>query len=405
MYFNTKWDVDQHKTKFENAEHWKFRRAFLIANQNKYPEDRLETLSRMFIFIEFMECKYPKPTMDFIHNLSQSFVNDLREKLHENTQDINMTDSNTAKDYGNAQAITSNLNINQPPNQNMRYTTPYDSNCLIPGFMLKVVDGANVYDILEQSCRFSKTTKPEIVYEGLNVDHIQAKLYIHKKLIAVAAESTIKHARKSVAVIAYDILKEMCFTIKVKEIDAESTISLADMINLKEAPNSSTNSPNCSTNYKNISDNNLGNMILKNMGWKEGDGLGKNNQGIKSPIEVVQLKKRVGLGVAPSRETAKMSLNKFQTEVKEYIMKFSIGPKIKLSFTTEFTKDERKIIHKICTHLDLKTKSYGKNENRQIVIQKKQNPREIFFELITSVNFENDCYKLEQPRHESNTYT
>lgn len=54
----------------------------------------------------------------------------------------------------------------------MRYTTPYDSNCLIPGFMLKVVDGANVYDILEQSCRFSKTTKPEIVYEGLNVDHM-----------------------------------------------------------------------------------------------------------------------------------------------------------------------------------------------------------------------------------------
>lgn len=71
----------------------------------------------------------------------------------------------------------------------------------------------------------------------------------------------------------------------MKEIDAESTISLADMINLKEAPNSSTNSPNCSTNNKNISDNNLGNMILKNMGWKEGDGLGKNNQGIKSPIE------------------------------------------------------------------------------------------------------------------------
>lgn len=62
----------------------------------------------------------------------------------------------------------------------MRYTTPYDSNCLIPGFMLKVVDGANVYDILEQSCRFSKTTKPEIVYEGLNVDrstHRDSTLY------------------------------------------------------------------------------------------------------------------------------------------------------------------------------------------------------------------------------------
>uniref|UniRef100_A0A2S2PN16 NF-kappa-B-repressing factor n=1 Tax=Schizaphis graminum TaxID=13262 RepID=A0A2S2PN16_SCHGA len=398
MSFNTKWDVDQHTTTFENAEHWKFRRAFLIANKNKYPEDRLETLSRMFIFIEFMECKYPKPTMDFIHDLSKSFVNDLREKLHENIQDINMTDSDTAKDYGSTQAITSNLNINQPPNKNMRYTTPYDSNCLIPGFMLKVVNGVNVYDILEQSCRFSKITNPEIEYEELNVDNIQAKLYIHKKLIAVAAGPTIKHARKSVAVIAYDILKEICFTIKVKEIDTLSQISLKDMNNLKEAPN-------CSTNYKNLSDNNLGTMILKNMGWKEGDGLGKNNQGIKSPIEVIQLKKRVGLGVAPSRESAKMSLNKFQTEVKEHILRFLSGPKTKLSFTTEFSKDERKIVHRICSHLGLKTKSYGKNENRRTVIEKKQTPQEIFYELINSVNYENDSYKLELPRHESNTYT
>jgi len=37
--------------------------------------------------------------------------------------------------------------------------------------------------------------------------------------------------------------------------------------------------------HSKISENKVGKMILKNMGWKEGDGLGKNNQGITSPIE------------------------------------------------------------------------------------------------------------------------
>jgi len=44
-----------------------------------------------------------------------------------------------------------------------------------------------------------------------------------------------------------------------------------------------------------IADNNIGCMMLKNMGWKEGDELGKNNQGVKSPIEYVIYLKYVGI--------------------------------------------------------------------------------------------------------------
>jgi len=42
---------------------------------------------------------------------------------------------------------------------------------------------------------------------------------------------------------------------------------------------------NYTMHHNEISKNNVGYMILKKMGWKEDDGLGKNNQGITSPIE------------------------------------------------------------------------------------------------------------------------
>jgi len=58
MSFKASWDeVDQYKTSFENTDHWELRYAFLIANENKYDEDRLVTYSYIFIFVEFMECR------------------------------------------------------------------------------------------------------------------------------------------------------------------------------------------------------------------------------------------------------------------------------------------------------------------------------------------------------------
>lgn len=50
----------------------------------------------------------------------------------------------------------------------------------------------------------------------------------------------------------------------------------------------------------------------------------------------------------------------------------------------------------ICLKFGLKTKSYGQNENRHIVIIKKENPQEVFEELINN-GFENDYYKLIPP--------
>ncbi|CAG2160271.1 unnamed protein product [Oppiella nova] len=53
-----------------------------------------------------------------------------------------------------------------------------------------------------------------------------------------------------------------------------------------------------------ISDNNIGNKMLKAMGWTEGTGLGKTNQGTKDIIEVERRTELVGLGMRANVSTA-----------------------------------------------------------------------------------------------------
>ncbi|XP_016657265.1 NF-kappa-B-repressing factor isoform X2 [Acyrthosiphon pisum] len=402
MGFDTLWNVNDCKSMYESSEQWKFRQSFLIANKKKYPRDRLVILCHIFMHAEFMKCEYPKPTMDLIENLSKDFVDDLRNKLNCKVPKISMTDSNAAgaKDNENAETCTtSNIKNNQPPDKLMRYLTPYDNNCIRPGFILKVTQGACVFAILTQSCSFSGIAQPQIVYEHLNSPHVRARLYIEKKLIAVDDSNSEKQALRNVSCIAYNILKEMCFTIKVKAIDKQSQITMSDIVN--DSTFDEKIDSNTTTYYSKISDNNVGNKILKNMGWKEGDGLGKNNQGITSPIEIIRLKKRGGLGISDC-ETNLTNLNDFKIQAKKYIMRFLNGPKKRISFSSEFTKEDRMIIHSICTKVGLKAKSYGTQANRYLVVVKIQNPQDIYYELRNCINFENDCYVLIPPLHESN---
>lgn len=49
-------------------------------------------------------------------------------------------------------------------------------------------------------------------------------------------------------------------------------------------------------NAQPISENNIGNRMLQNMGWTPGSGLGRDGKGLAEPIQAMQRPKGLGLG-------------------------------------------------------------------------------------------------------------
>ncbi|XP_077291813.1 partner of xrn-2 protein 1-like [Arctopsyche grandis] len=74
------WSIDSHRTEHESDEHWEIRRNFMETHKDRFSEDKLVCLARVFTNVELLGCRYPQTTMKLIAELSKDVASDFRKK-------------------------------------------------------------------------------------------------------------------------------------------------------------------------------------------------------------------------------------------------------------------------------------------------------------------------------------
>ena len=131
-----------------------------------------------------------------------------------------------------------------------------------------------------------------------------------------------------------------------------------------------------------LSAENIGNKMLRKMGWSGAGGLGKSEKGIVEPVSAEgKLVEGCYAGIGHSSDGSNaIQFRDAERVIRQYVNNGCNGD---LSFSSELTSDERKKLHFIARKHGLKSKSYGKNENRRIVVFKNLSLQEIYQQLLT----------------------
>lgn len=147
---------------------------------------------------------------------------------------------------------------------------------------------------------------------------------------------------------------------------------------------------------KQLPDSNIGSKLLKMMGWT-GGGIGKEGQGIAEPVSLESVINREGLGLKAEQGITQ----DFRVKIKKILNDYARSNDEKeLVFSSQFSKDERSIIHKEGQALRLKTKSFnqqiGTKKERYLVISRKRGRFQLV-QYLQSQGGESEQYLLIPP--------
>ena len=114
-----------------------------------------------------------------------------------------------------------------------------------------------------------------------------------------------------------------------------------------------------------ISADNMGSKLLKKMGWDGSSGVGKFSHGISEPVFVESVENRAGFGHSHDDRTVRKG------SVETTLLNFLREPsETEIKFSKDLTKEDRALVHRLCTKYHLRHKSFGKNEDRYLVVTK-----------------------------------
>ncbi|XP_054273568.1 NF-kappa-B-repressing factor-like isoform X3 [Macrosteles quadrilineatus] len=403
MEFPKDWDLDKYKSEYESEEHWELRKKFMETHKNKFPEDKLVCLARVFFNIEFLGCRYPDKTMKLIAELSAGVADDYREKKKGKLKRTFVQASDAAEAKIKRTGSTSTSTTQEPPHKLLKTSfhpsTNHWNSCSVHESVMKHQDkgefpGFVIYESVNCKCPISllsMSVHKSKMWKSINFDFPESKnsptnperfceVSIDGKVLASGVGIGNKEAKKNAAINGLKKLRETCYTIqeKVPFSSGGDHVSKDTVVSENKTPET-------------LPMDNIGSKMMLRMGWT-GSGLGKNQQGIKTPIQATNTMRRAGFGHMNNTEFRK----KFKVVLMDY-MESDTGND--LVFAPDFSKEERKILHELAQRLKLKTKSHGENEQRQLVVFKILTPPEIV-EMLLRCGGENDKYLLVPPHTE-----
>ena len=308
------------KSVWENEIQWQARREFIEAHRGTIPIEQLDALSMVWANMKFLGCRYPEATEERVKQLEAC--------------------------SSRAMAIPAEIKRKQDEGKKKP---------IIKGFTFYVRDSRgpeNPISLLYGNAHRAKKTI-EFQALGMNDGLYSCAVVIDSILVATGQASNKKEAKHKCAEQAVQILRASQPVVDELLLHEKAQVVEKDHL----AAGNKVDAPR-------ISENNLGSQMLRKMGWT-GGGLGSEGKGRADPVLVDETQGRRGLG----RDATDGGVNK--VSVKNTIRNFIMDSHRKeLKFSSDLSREDRAVVHKICQQHGLRHKSFGTGEGRYLVISK-----------------------------------
>ena len=326
---------------WENEFQWKARQIFIKTHEEKFDEMRLASLSNAWSNWRFHGCLYCNAVQSMLAELDGELPNELHMAMkeipaHRHLNEVKFQKSSDMQDGRRLQ-----------PNE------------IVPGLKLYMPHDDAITNPINVLMESAQKSRKEIEFQELGFKSDDSQLMyemavvIGGKIIATGMAATKKESKRNCAQRAIEILKNSQ-PIHVKNPpnhDSLKSIERGDLVK------------SAFQNANKIDQTNVGNIMLRKMGWTGEGGLATH--GISEPIFIASSDGRKGLGHSDESVT----IDKFSIEEKLIqFLRHNLEDEIK--FSNKLSKDERALVHKLCTKYGLKHKSFGKGDNRYLVVSK-----------------------------------
>ncbi|XP_053555161.1 NF-kappa-B-repressing factor [Bombina bombina] len=253
---------------------------------------------------------------------------------------------------------------------------------VLPKPFILTENASNAVSILNNSAMLNKMVV-DYKYDMMPNNTWRCRVFVQDQCVSeeYGNKKSSKHAAAEAAV---EILKKMQPNLQNQN---GPTIS-----NMKKAPmeNAISRSQLCGLSSKAayrqpIKEDNIGNQLLRKMGWT-GGGLGREGAGRAEPVFVMEQSGRAGIGL-PSI-SRKLNARDVEQIIRNYAKSHDQND---LTFSMEFTNEERKSIHQIVHKYGLRSKSYGKGTERYLVVSRKVSEQALINQLRQFYSLKPSC--------------